>query len=124
MIRYTQEAVTSMKKLFRRIKSRFRSKELQRFSLTVVDDVGSQVVEALENETILKTLTREDIDISYYCGGNSSCGTCRVKILDGKVSQPTGREKLVLGVVEASERLACQARVGGDIRIEIIHLYF
>ena len=112
-----------MKNLFRKIKKRFKSKPLQRFTLTVVDEVGSKVVEAKENETILKTLIREDIDIAYYCGGNCSCGTCKVKILDGKVSKPTGREKLVLGMTEARERLACQARVGGDIRIEIIHLY-
>ena len=112
-----------MRNLFRKIKSRFKSKEIKRFSLTVVSEDVSQVVESFENETILQTLTREDIEISYYCGGNCSCGTCKVKILEGEATKPSGREQLVLGMTEATERLACQARVRGDIRIEIMHLY-
>jgi Na+-transporting NADH:ubiquinone oxidoreductase subunit NqrF len=55
------------------------------------------------------------------CRGHGSCGTCAVAVT-GAVSEPTRRERLRLRVPphdpDSGLRLACQARVLGDVRVE------
>ena len=70
-------------------------------------------------------MTVLDISIAHKiphlreCGGNGRCTTCRVRICDG-IQNVTPREA---EVAEARRwdrftRLACQARVGGDVTLE------
>jgi ferredoxin len=115
-----------MRKLFNIIKKKLKGSEKQKFTITVESDNPNEFVgqvEAWEGETVLNVLRREEVDISYYCGGNCSCGTCIINVLEGELSEIGGREQLVLGVVPSRERLACQARVREDIRIEIIQKF-
>jgi ferredoxin len=54
------------------------------------------------------------------CYGHSSCGSCLVKV-EGMVSEPTEFEKLRTAIPPHSQhpdrRLACQAKVLGDLRV-------
>jgi ferredoxin len=54
------------------------------------------------------------------CRGHSSCGTCAVKI-DGPISEPTMGERTRLSAPphggDDDLRLACQARVLGDLTV-------
>lgn len=74
-------------------------------------------------ETLLRVAVVSRLDLSHYCGGTCSCGTCRVEILEGAdtLSPVEGREQMVLGyqATQAGDRLACQARVGGDVVVRI-----
>lgn len=53
------------------------------------------------------------------CGGRGFCGKCSVRV-HGVLSPPTGNE-LLLGIVERNLRLACQARVYGDVVVEEVY---
>ena len=52
------------------------------------------------------------------CGGLGICGKCKVKIIEGKLSEPTSNEKL-LSTLREGFRLACQSTVLSDIVVEI-----
>jgi 2Fe-2S ferredoxin len=64
-----------------------------------------------------------ELDLDHYCGGNCSCGSCRIKVVSGKknLSRPRPDEQMVLGpdAEEKGDRLACQARVQGPVSIKI-----
>ncbi len=79
--------------------------------------------QAEAGETLLRAAVVSRLDLSHYCGGTCSCGTCRVEILEGgeTLSPIEGREQMVLGyqATQAGDRLACQARVGGDVVVRI-----
>ena len=87
-----------------------------------LDDEGQEFV-AQKGDSILQICSTNNVDIRHYCGGNCTCGTCRVEILDGKqhLSHMNGREQLVIGAECAGngDRLACQARINGPVRIRI-----
>ncbi len=79
---------------------------------------GDVQVEVPRGTTLLDAAEAARLDLRHYCGGNCSCGTCRVEVLagGGALSRPQPMELLVLGG-EASargDRLACQAEVQGD----------
>lgn len=64
-----------------------------------------------------------EVDLSHYCGGMCSCGTCRVQVVAGRdnLSRPQGNEAMVLGDARAraGDRLACQARVLGPVTVKV-----
>ncbi|MET1160081.1 MAG: ASKHA domain-containing protein [Thermoprotei archaeon] len=51
------------------------------------------------------------------CGGRGLCGLCKVRV-EGEVSPPSGNEEI--RGLSGDERLACQTRVLGDIRVKIL----
>lgn len=54
------------------------------------------------------------------CGGNGSCGKCRVRVLSGDVSEPLERELAALGAaVSRGERLACLTTALGDVTVQL-----
>jgi ferredoxin len=73
--------------------------------------------------TVLLAARRAGVELNHYCGGHCSCGTCRVEVLEGahNLSSPAGMEPAVLGSSRASagDRLACQARVLGTVRVRV-----
>jgi adenylate cyclase len=78
-------------------------------------------VEISETELILEALRDSDIPITFVCGGNAQCSTCRVSIVEGleNCTPPTSREKVLskkLGF-PADIRLACQTGVTGDVML-------
>lgn len=73
--------------------------------------------------TVLDAARQAGVDLRSYCGGNCSCGTCRVEIVRGdrNLSRRQGMEEMVLGAekVARGDRLACQAQVLGEVEVRI-----
>lgn len=82
---------------------------------------GGAAGEVAAGQTLLQAAQQLGLDLDHYCGGTCSCGTCRVEILDGAgaLSPISPRESMVLGDsrARAGDRLACQARVQGPVRV-------
>ena len=83
--------------------------------------LGTQVIDG--GQTVLAAARKAGIDLDYFCGGQCSCGTCKVVVQSGAdaLSAPAGNEQMVLGQsgLSSGSRLACQARVAGDVRVQI-----
>lgn len=62
------------------------------------------------DESLLQAARRLGVDLVSLCGGKGTCGRCRVQVITGDVSPPTGEEKkaLYLHDLEEGYRLACQ----------------
>ena len=62
--------------------------------------------------------------IRSTCGGRGTCGQCRVKVCEGAVSgvDEAEREMLLRLRADPSERLACQVRVLGPVKVELERL--
>jgi len=97
---------------------RKRSKQNQ---LTVRQGQEQRVLEAGEQETILEVLTRNGIVISSHCGGNHTCGKCRVVVSGPDCLPPTNDETAFLGNerLRKGERLACYHRVHRSMTIRL-----
>ena len=100
-----------------------RQSTLNPVPVRVTFDHLNQHIETLSHQTILDIANANDVDIAHYCGGCNRCGTCAVKIIDGvdNLSKAKGNEEMVLGVdkFQKGHRLACQARILGDVTIHI-----
>lgn len=85
------------------------------------------VVRADTGTTLLAIARANGLDVSSYCGGQCSCGTCRVGVDGGprSLTPRTPNEAMVLGEsqVRAGERLACQARLLGDVKVALRDLF-
>ncbi|MDW8003950.1 MAG: ASKHA domain-containing protein [Thermofilaceae archaeon] len=73
-----------------------------------------------QGETVLEALRRHGITLAAGCGGLGLCGLCKVKVETGHLTPPTSREiKLLSEQLAEGWRLACQAKLAGDTRIEV-----
>ncbi len=70
--------------------------------------------------TLLATLAENQIFIPSACGGQGTCGVCRVKVLEGGGSiLPTETGHISRGEAREGCRLSCQVKVKEDMEIEI-----
>ena len=85
--------------------------------------IGGKGVRASRGATVLEVANAAGVDLRSYCGGNCSCGTCRIEVRGaGKgLSRRGSMEELVLGAEAAArgDRLACQAQVMGPVDIVV-----
>ncbi len=67
--------------------------------------------ECRDGESIMDCARRLGLKMNHICGGNGTCGTCRVRLLAGGVSGPTSheREQLSGEEIRTGWRLACQS---------------
>ncbi len=74
-----------------------------------------------ENGSLLECAQKLGIDLVSLCGGNGTCGKCKVQIISGKVSKPLQKEREVLTDDEVFKgyRLACQTHVKSDLIVNI-----
>ncbi len=61
--------------------------------------------------TLLECAHRLGVGLSAICGGRGTCGRCRVRLVEGTLTQPTSTERSLLSQDEIADglRLACQA---------------
>lgn len=92
-----------------------------RYRLTLSDHEGIREIETEEGSTILETLAAVGFgDLSAPCNGKGLCGKCRVRVT-GSLSPPEHPEIELLSGAEIGSglRLACRARIRGDIDVLI-----
>ncbi len=71
--------------------------------------------------TLLEAARDLGIDLISLCGGEGSCGRCKVQLMAGELSQVTGVEQQMLGPHELGQgfRLACQAYAQSDVALHV-----
>ena len=83
---------------------------------------AGQSFEVAPGTTILVSATQNGLQLRHDCT-EAICGTDRVKILTGKenLSEKNDNEELTLEMMNAGpeDRLACVARITGDVTVEL-----
>ena len=71
--------------------------------------------------TVLSAAQEVGVALASVCGGQGVCGSCRIRLIAGGLTAPSliERQQLTPVQLHAGWRLACQARVTGETRIEI-----
>ena len=87
----------------------------------------NQVCEAKEGESILDVAINFDIPIQHACGGFCACTTCHVVVRSGASALSAMDDDETERVERATasqpdSRLGCQAKVHGDVVVEIVNL--
>lgn len=86
------------------------------------ETVGVGLVE--RGATLLEAANSLDVDLDHFCGGNASCGTCKVEVIDGArgLSRRQEMEEAALrgSAKDAHIRLACQSKVLGPVTVRIL----
>lgn len=81
-------------------------------------DPSERVSVIEEGETILDAAMKADVHINASCGGNGSCGKCRIRIVEGPVSSSPD-PKISPADYEDGHRLACKTIPLGDVVIDV-----
>jgi uncharacterized 2Fe-2S/4Fe-4S cluster protein (DUF4445 family) len=82
--------------------------------------IGKRV--AVENGwSILIAAQGAGIDIATICGGIGACDSCKIRLINGSLNEPTLEEQALFTQAElyAGYRLACQSYPQSDLTIEI-----
>ncbi|HCX59538.1 MAG TPA: oxidoreductase, partial [Candidatus Cloacimonas sp.] len=75
--------------------------------------------------SLLATLSDNQIFIPSACGGRGSCGACKCKVIEGGGPLlPTEKPLLSKAEQAGSIRLGCQVKVKSDIKIELPEAIF
>lgn len=89
---------------------------MKKYAVNFLPSQASVAVE--EGTTILKAAERAGVYLNSVCGGEGTCGKCRVKIIYGETRQPATslltEEELAEGV-----RLACRSTVHSPVTVEV-----
>jgi 2Fe-2S ferredoxin len=82
--------------------------------------------EVPEGISLLEAAGMLGVELNQECGGVSSCSTCRVKIAEGSGTTSVlseikidEREVLDREQLDGNYRLACQAKVRGDVVVVV-----
>ena len=84
--------------------------------------------EAIPGETLLDVALNHDIPIQHACGGMCSCTTCHVSVKEGANLLSDIEEDESERLEDATDartptsRLGCQARLRGNVIVEIMNL--
>ncbi len=76
-----------------------------------------------EDQTVLDVAVRNKIALNHTCGGNGTCGTCLVEVVEG-LEQLEPRNEIELEMAtdrgfSNSERLACQTSLANGLTVRI-----
>lgn len=76
-----------------------------------------------EELSLLANLIENHIEIDHSCGGNGTCGTCCVRVIEGlsnfsEIGEIEAEMKVDRKLAD-DERLCCQSFITGDIKIKI-----
>ena len=86
-----------------------------------------KTVEASTVDTILETALAHDIPLHSACGGYCACTTCQIRVTSGAENLSPVEEEEAERLARADDatpnsRLGCQAKVLGDVVVEMVHL--
>ena len=78
---------------------------------------GSPVtIECNAGDNLLELARRSNVAIDAPCGGNGSCGKCKVQLLEGQLESPKSRH-ISDEEYEAGWRLSCCSKVRSDVTV-------
>lgn len=90
----------------------------------LIENLDQRKVEAIDlSLPVLKHLQNHQIDWMFACGGKGRCTTCKFELrsnpdaLESDTDAETRYRRQ--GALRQNERLACQAKLKGDIRIRV-----
>ncbi len=97
-----------------------RAAEPNRVHKVDFEPIGKRI-DVREGETLMDAARRAGIGLASVCGGDGTCGRCRVSILSGQVSSPTEAERQFLSQIELDSgwRLACRSQVASDVKVHV-----
>jgi len=85
----------------------------------------NQTFDAREGESLLDVAINHDIPLAHACGGFCACTTCHIVVKSGEdrlsemeEDEEERLERVAVGLTLKS-RLGCQAKVHGDVTVEI-----
>lgn len=83
---------------------------------------SGKVFEYQAGSTLLELLLEQKCFVDNPCNGKGVCGKCRVKILNGNVSEPCATELKLLSEAELKTgvRLSCLVRPTEDLEVELL----
>lgn len=92
---------------------------MKKFS--VIFQPSGKRAEVPNGKTILEASRELGVEIESVCGGEKTCGKCKVKWLEGKLSPFAEEESKFISEAERAEgyRLACAAQIKGDVLIYV-----
>jgi ferredoxin, 2Fe-2S len=88
---------------------------------------SNQVCEAKAGDSILDVALANDVPLMHACGGFCACTTCCVIVKAGEAGLAEAEDEELdrlesTGQGKPAHRLGCQAKVHGDVTVEIINL--
>ena len=83
-----------------------------------------RTVEVAKGTSILDAALHHNLPLYHTCGGNCSCSTCHILVLDGaenlSVMEKDEAEVLDTFDLKSPHRLGCQAQImNGEVTVEI-----
>ena len=88
----------------------------------------NETFEAREGESILDIALANDIPIQHACGGFCACTTCQISVKSGLQNfsemeeDELDRLECIAVSMSPESRLGCQAKITGDVIVEIVNL--
>lgn len=93
-------------------------------SVTFVQGEHRWVAEVAPGDSLLEAARRVEAPVHTLCGGIAACIQCKVRVVEGEehLTPPGPVERDRLGNIFhlTHERLACQARISGDVVVEAL----
>ncbi|MBI2438002.1 MAG: DUF4445 domain-containing protein [Lentisphaerae bacterium] len=93
---------------------------MKRLEYKITFEPTGRQVYALPGTILLEAAAQAGLILQTPCGGQGKCGKCRVKIISG-ACPPSANCRTAMSVpeVEQGYRLACQARIQGELVVEV-----
>lgn len=81
---------------------------------------GDKTITVGQGSSLMNTLTENGIYLPSACGGKSSCGQCKVQVLEGGGEiLDSERPHFTRKQIKDHWRLGCQCKVKGDLKIRV-----
>jgi ferredoxin, 2Fe-2S len=87
----------------------------------------NQTFDASPGESILDVAIANDVPLQHACGGFCACTTCHIQVRSGaenlsEMEYPEDERIEHATGLTLHSRLGCQAKIRGDVTVEIVNL--
>ncbi len=87
----------------------------------------NRTCEATAGQSILDVAIENDVPLQHACGGFCACTTCHVIVKSGaehlsEIEEMEADRMDMAAQVTPQSRLGCQARIRGDVVVEIVNV--
>src|SRR5512143_1021723 len=84
------------------------------------EPIGKRV-DVAPGTDLLEAARQAGIGLASVCGGEGTCGRCRVMIMSGSVTPPVDADHRFLSQLElmSGQRLACRCQIYSDVKVHV-----